>query len=380
MRDAGENRVLTRRQLLSAAAGGCLAAWLGSACISSGKQTRAGKEARNMAKQTVLPRWRGFNVHNMFAIGGYEPYRETDFQWIADWGFDFVRLAVSHVWMMDEDEPDRPSEKGFAEVDRGIELARKHKLHANLDMHTAPGYAYHEGQMTEERSLWKDEAMQARFCHLWRVCAQRYQDIPSSELSFNLLNEPAMPVGKMTREEHEAVIRGATAAVREVSPERLIIADGLEWGKEPVPELADLGIAQSYHFYTPHRLTHYRASWAGPEAMRWPEPTWPGPGEGDEPSNRAALEEHLRPWIELAGKGVGVHAGEGGVYVKTAHHVALAWLGDVLGLLKEHNIGYAVWNFRGPFGILDSEREDVDYEDFHGHKLDRKMLELLQGC
>ncbi len=333
-----------------------------------------------MARQTVLPRWRGFNVHNMYAVDGYEPYREADFQWIADWGFDFVRLSVLHVWMMGENDPLKPNEEGLAEVDRGIELGRKHGLHANLDMHTAPGYAYHEGQMRGERSLWKDEGTQEVFCHLWRVCAERYTEIPSSELSFNLLNEPAMPVGKMTREEHERVIRRAAAAVSEVSPQRLMIADGLEWGSEPVPELADLGLAQSYHFYAPHPLTHYRASWAGPEAMRWPEPTWPGPAEWDEARSRAELAEELRPWFELAGKGIGVHAGEGGVYNKTPHHVALAWLGDVLGLLKEHNIGYAVWNFRGPFGILDSGRADVDYQDFHGHRLDRRMLELLQEC
>ena len=37
-----------------------------------------------------------------------------------------------------------------------------------------------------------------------------------------------------------------------------------------------------------------------------------------------------------------------------------------------------MWNFRGSFGILDSDRKDVQYEDFNGHKLDRKMLELLQ--
>ena len=33
---------------------------------------------------------------------------------------------------------------------------------------------------------------------------------------------------------------------------------------------------------------------------------------------------------------------------------------------------------RGAFGILDSKREDVEYEDWHGHKLDRKLLALLQ--
>jgi endoglucanase len=37
-----------------------------------------------------------------------------------------------------------------------------------------------------------------------------------------------------------------------------------------------------------------------------------------------------------------------------------------------------MWNFRGGFGILDSERLDVKYEDFKGHKLDRKMLEVIK--
>lgn len=39
---------------------------------------------------------------------------------------------------------------------------------------------------------------------------------------------------------------------------------------------------------------------------------------------------------------------------------------------------WPMWNFRGGFGILDSERPDVSYEDFRSHKLDRKMLEVIK--
>jgi hypothetical protein len=35
-------------------------------------------------------------------------------------------------------------------------------------------------------------------------------------------------------------------------------------------------------------------------------------------------------------------------------------------------------DFWGSFGILDSGRTDVKYEDFQGHTLDRKLLGLLQ--
>jgi endoglucanase len=67
-----------------------------------------------------------------------------------------------------------------------------------------------------------------------------------------------------------------------------------------------------------------------------------------------------------------------GAYNKTPHNVVLAWLRDVLEILTSHGIGLALWNLRGSFGIVDSGRKDVQYEDFHGHKLDRKLLELLQ--
>jgi len=50
----------------------------------------------------------------------------------------------------------------------------------------------------------------------------------------------------------------------------------------------------------------------------------------------------------------------------------------VLELYQQAGFGWALWNFRGPFGILDSGRKDVAYEDFRGHKLDRKMLDLLR--
>jgi hypothetical protein len=54
------------------------------------------------------------------------------------------------------------------------------------------------------------------------------------------------------------------------------------------------------------------------------------------------------------------------------------WPRDVLGILTGPGIGLALWNFHGSFGILDSGRTDVAYEDFHGHQLDRQLLALLQ--
>lgn len=75
--------------------------------------------------------------------------------------------------------------------------------------------------------------------------------------------------------------------------------------------------------------------------------------------------------------GVPIHVGEWGCYNKTPHDACLAWKSDLLALWKQAGWGWAMWKLRGPYGILDSGRSDVAYEDFQGHRLDRKMLELL---
>jgi endoglucanase len=59
--------------------------------------------------------------------------------------------------------------------------------------------------------------------------------------------------------------------------------------------------------------------------------------------------------------------------------VVLDWMRDGLELWKGAGWGRALWNFRGSFGVLDTRRRDVVYEDFKCHKLDRKMLGLLRS-
>ncbi len=70
--------------------------------------------------------------------------------------------------------------------------------------------------------------------------------------------------------------------------------------------------------------------------------------------------------------------GEFGCRPDTPHDVALAWMEHCLKLWRSKNLGWALWNLRGLFGVIDSGRTDVEYEDFNGHKLDRGMLELLR--
>lgn len=354
-----------RREFLKMAAGAMAAALPGYA-----QEPKSKDKPGQPPAQTVLPRWRGFNLLEMFTMRSKGDWAEDDFRWIRDFGFDFVRLPTCYrLWIEDGDDY-KVHEPMLEKLDRAVDLGGKYGLHVSINFHRGPGYSVNR-EFTEPHNLWKDKSALDAFCFHWGLLAQRYKGVAKNKLSFNLINEPPSEGERMSCSDHERVVRAAVAAIRKASPDRIIIADGLSWAREPMPELADLGIAQSCRAYEPMFISHYKASWV--DSANYPQPAWPGNGW-----DRKRLEQHYQKWANLAKKGVGVHCGEGGTYNKTSHKVVLAWLRDVLEILTGHGIGLAMWNFRGSFGIIDSGRTDVQYEDFQGHKLDRKLLSLLQ--
>ena len=86
----------------------------------------------------------------------------------------------------------------------------------------------------------------------------------------------------------------------------------------------------------------------------------------------------VEPWKEAQEQGIGVMVGEFGSHNVTPSAVALRWIEDMLANWKKAGWGWALWNFRGSFGVANSDRKDVVYEDWRGLRLDRKFVELLQ--
>jgi endoglucanase len=363
--------------------------------------------------RTVLPRWRGFNLLDLFSTSSrwneFFPmddgkFSEDDFRWMSEWGFDFVRIPMSYLYFIADASRYKLLESRLAQVDRVVELGKKYGVHVSLSFHRGPGYCItsYPFDQPEPGNLWKDKEPLDIFEHYWATLAERYRGTPSKYVSFDLINEPPLISKVMSRADHERVHRQTVKAIRDKDPERLAIVEGMNIATSPAPELKDLPlVAQSTRAYLPIQLTHYRCPWA-PEMIK--EPVWPGleTGIGDSamasslfppdvdptaieifggsaPWTKERLEKLYAPWVELARQGVGVHCGEMGCYIHTPHKVVLAWFTDVLDIFKQHHIGYALWNFRGPFGIVDSGRPDVAYENWRGHKLDRKLLALLQS-
>lgn len=318
-----------------------------------------------------LPRWRGFNLLEKFSANRSGPFVERDFEWLTRWGFDFARIPMSyHCWSKPDDWL-TIDEKVIEEIDQVVEFGRRYGVHINLNLHRAPGFCIN--QPYEAKDLWTDESALEACCFHWAMFARRYAGIPSTRLSFDLLNEPT----RCSRADYIKVHRALAEAIRAADPQRLIIADGWQVGADPVPELDEFRLGRSTRGYAPSQVSHYRANWVK-GSDTWPEPTWPL-RQGDRLLDKAWLAQRLKPWREAAANGVGVHVGEFGAYNKTPHAVALAWLKDWLELWQEAGFGWALWNLRGAFGLVDSGRADVAYEAFEGHQLDRALLELLQA-
>lgn len=317
-----------------------------------------------------LPRWRGFNLLEKFWYDRNAPFRESDFQIISDWGFDFARLPMSYRCWASEEEPLQMDESVIAEIDQAIEWGKKYGVHVNLNLHRAPGYCVNTPP-DEPYSLWEDQPAIEAFADTWRFFAKRYHGIPNEEVSFDLLNEPP----DMEEGPYVWAMLAAIEAIREESPGRLIIVDGMKYGQEPVWGLVESGVGQSTRGYLPFELSHHKAGWV-PHIKDWPTPMWPMNIRGKH-WDRARLREKCQSFVDLEAKGVGVHVGEWGCHNLTPHEVLLPWMDDLMGVWGEHGWGWGLWNLRGNFGVLDSERADVSYEEFRGHQLDRKMLEIL---
>lgn len=289
-------------------------------------------------------RWRGFNLLGLFAPPWKKTdprargFREEQFAWLEDWGFNFVRLPMDYRNFCETNDLSKVRAEGYRQLDEAIAWGRRHRIHVQICLHRAPGFTIASCD-AEPLKLQTDPAAQKAFCDLWRKFARRYRGIPNEELSFNLVNEPR----GFSKEQYVRVFGDAVLAIRTEDPDRFVMLDGNDAASTPVD-------------------TFFSVRSTG-QAFRWifemPEKT---------PEKFAWVAECVYP----------VMVGEFGCYNKIGHETCLGWMERCLKLWKAHNFGWALGNLDGPFGIIDSGRTDVEYEDFEGHKLDRKMLELLR--
>jgi endoglucanase len=368
------------------------------------------------------PKWYGFNLLEYFSTDSdwmkYFPYKndgmflEDDFRWLRDWGFNWVRLPMDYRFWTDPQNLFKIREEKIEPIDRAIRMGDRYAIHVNLCLHRAPGYCIldiMDERLTgihvtkEKANLFTDTKARDAFVYQWDYFAKRYKGISNRKLTFNLVNEPhnlhaAAEIEELTKagknadearqnvserfaHQYEQVARSAVEAIRKQDPGRMIVTDGVKGGTAIIPGLFDTRILQSCHTYTPMPVTHYHCEWASGNALTGSEsePTWPlKDAQGKIVADRQVLAQTFQPWRDLAAKGVPIHFGEMGCYKHTPPQVVLAWFNDTLSVISDLHSGFALWNFRGPFGVVDTERPGTKYKGWHGHNLDLALLTLLQ--
>lgn len=212
--------------------------------------------------------------------------------------------------------------------------------------------------------------------------AKRYKNYDNDKLTFNFINEPN---NRIAPADYTNVFTMVQEAVKAITPNRIFTVDGYGWGRIPPIDMMEVetkDVIYSCRGYEPMGLTHY---YVGNPFYGEIMPTWPGAVRCTRIEPREyitydykKLRENYEMWKSVCDiYGQKFFCGELGCNCNTPHNITLSWLEDLLSIFKELNIGWAMWNLCGKFGVMDSERADVQYEDYFGHKLDRKMLDVM---
>jgi aryl-phospho-beta-D-glucosidase BglC (GH1 family) len=309
----------------------------------------------------------------------------ADIALIAKMGFDNVRLSVDATPL--EGWPhgkDGLNSEFVGRLDTAVDTMLADGLAVTIDVH--PESSYKEKVRTTSDGV-------DRFTMLWRRLAAHYATRDPERVLFEIMNEPEVSdpyrwAGIQAR---------VAAAIREVAPKNTIIATGPNYSdiqdlltQHP---LADGNVIYNFHFYDPHEFTHQGAGWG----VGWWALTHgiPYPATEDsmqeslkevpDAANRFALERYwldhwdahrIRLTIDEAaawGKanGVPLICNEFGVFREHVDEQSrMNWIRDVRTALEADGIGWAMWDYRGNFGV-------VWKEDGQAAKVDEKVAEAL---
>jgi endoglucanase len=303
-----------------------------------------------------------------------------DIKRIADWGVDHIRLPLDYPVLEDDRRPGVYKESGFEYVESCLNWCEENGLRLILDLHKAPGYSF-DG--LDESSLFGSPALQDRFLDLWQAMAKRFADRMDDTLAFEMLNEVVLPESGPWN----LLIKRVVARIRLNDPRRLIIIGGNHYNAPDelrnLEVLDDPNILYTFHFYAPLTVTHQKAPWIPALVQYNQRVDYPGQAIGLEaflkanPEHRIRLgtevgrqfdvrhlESVLQPALEFAQRfGQPVYCGELGVYERAPMATRLNWTRDVIALLSEHGIGYAIWTYKNlDFGLVDKDGQVVSQE------------------
>lgn len=242
-----------------------------------------------------------------------------------DYDFDFDRAARTPPYTIDP--------RFFQRIDSVVSWARQSRLVLVLNDH------HHD-------SLFQNFEHEApRFLAIWAQIAERYKNLPTDSVGFEILNEPNTQV---TAERWNVLLDTALKIIRQTNPTRPVVIGTAEWGGPSAMERlkvpADSNLILTIHDYAPFTFTHQGANWvtpAIPVGAKW----------GGYWDLRQATEEIERIAEFAKSKGLPVWIGEFGALPGADSLSRFAWAATKARLYEKHGFAWAWWEFKASFGV-----------------------------
>ena len=312
-----------------------------------------------MMKMKDFGFYRGVNLGGWFSQCDYSKERldgfitEQDFDVIAGWGLDHVRIPMDYNVLEKEDGSLSP--EGFDRIGRAVGWCTERGLKVVLDLHKTAGYSFDVAE--GEGGFFHDKAYQDRFYRLWEGLALRFND--PDRIAFELLNEVTDPsvIGDWNRIAAECIGR-----IRKIAPRSLILV-GSYWNNSPeaVKDLdppADDRVIYNFHCYDPLPFTHQGAHWV-------PKLDINARVSFDEAGITPELfEEQFASAISTAAdRGTALYCGEYGVIDRATPEDTVRWFRTIHEVFEKHEIARSAWSYRQmDFGLSDPRLDGVREE------------------
>lgn len=278
---------------------------------------------------------------------------EKDFEIIASWGADHVRLPVDYDVILNKDMSLK--DEGFDRIVRAVSLAEKNGLKLVIDLHKTVGYSFDLD--VDEAGFFENEKYQEIFYKIWEKFAELFGS-KSDSVFFELLNEVTDKefIDPWNRIWQECVKR--IRAIAPVTP--ILVGSYYNNAVSTVRYLEkpdDENIIYNFHCYEPFAFTHQGASWVPEDVL----PRAQRVAFNESGATVEYFEELFEDAINKAKEdGKLLYCGEYGVIDIASPEDTLSWYKVINQVFEKHGIGRSCWSYKQmDFGISDPRMDKV---------------------
>ncbi len=339
------------------------------------KNTKEKAKAFAKADYQSLPKWHGTTLDNWYTIGWGGAARRKPFfteelvKEVANEGFNFVRVTIDTRIVYTKNMFDETGEEfkgnskkvnlnALKNLDDLITWCVKYGIHVCLDAHNTPGGMMLGGDEDTGRALlFKNGSKEQKlFFDFWKLIAERYKDVSTNALSYNLYNEPPAFV---TDEMWTKFMKKTIDLIHDVDSTRLLFVDMLQFGQVPCYGLVGEKIVQSLHMYDPYEFSHSNYGIDG----RIQHGASYKPGIYDKDEYYPIIEKRIKGIVDFMKEtGTTVMAQEVGCTCYSYMDSIVAFFDDILTLFDENNINWASWGYDnelfGYVSVMDCYRSE----------------------